>query len=405
VLQGTEVKSLREGKANLQDSFARIDRGEMWLHNLHISPYEQGNRFNHDPFRTRKLLLHRQELRKLVGKVEQKGLTLVPLDLHFRRGVAKVTLALVRGKKLHDKREDIKKRDAQREMSVSRSSWRPSRWRCSPSRSSSRRGWRGRAGVSLRRAGGDRCRARGRGPGCPRSARHAEKDVTLAVARDARRWSSGEDPTLEVRMTRDRDTLIALRDRSQHGEPLARCEWRGVTPGAVHVDPRQRAPARRRRAASRRSSSPRRRRRTPGEWPRWRTRRSSTRSRPRASRPAQLHHARPPAEPVSARVRDWAEMIQRRLASSHPGPNRGVKQAGFVVLNGAFMPAVLVELGFISNAEEERMLATRRRSGGWRASSPPPCTTSSPDATGARSRTGRSEPDPSTRRRVPRRHV
>jgi SsrA-binding protein len=116
VLQGTEVKSLRAGKANLQDSFARIDRGEMWLHNLHISPYEQGNRFNHDPLRVRKLLLHRQELRKLVGKVEQKGLTLVPLDLHFRRGVAKATIALVRGKKLHDKREDIKKRDAQREL-------------------------------------------------------------------------------------------------------------------------------------------------------------------------------------------------------------------------------------------------------------------------------------------------
>jgi SsrA-binding protein len=116
VLQGTEVKALRDGRANLQDSFARLDRGEMWLHNLHISPYEQGNRFNHDPLRPRKLLLHRQELRKLVGKVEQKGLTLVPLDLHFRRGVAKATIALVRGKKLHDKREDLKKRDAQREM-------------------------------------------------------------------------------------------------------------------------------------------------------------------------------------------------------------------------------------------------------------------------------------------------
>jgi SsrA-binding protein len=97
-----------EGKANLQDAFARIDRGELWLYNLHISPYEQGNRFNHDPLRPRKLLLHRQELRKLVGQVEQKGLTLVPLDLHFRRGVAKVNLALVRGKKLHDKRETLR---------------------------------------------------------------------------------------------------------------------------------------------------------------------------------------------------------------------------------------------------------------------------------------------------------
>lgn len=116
VLQGTEVKSLRQGKANLQDAFARFDRGELWLHNLHISPYEAGNRFNHDPLRPRKLLLHSRELRKLVGQVEQKGLTLVPLDIHFRRGIAKVNLALVRGKKLHDKREDLRRRDAEREM-------------------------------------------------------------------------------------------------------------------------------------------------------------------------------------------------------------------------------------------------------------------------------------------------
>lgn len=116
VLQGTEVKSLRDGKANLQDAFATFSGGELWLHNLHISPYEAGNRFNHDPVRPRKLLLHRRELRKLVGQVEQKGLTLVPLDLHFRNGVAKVNLALVRGKKLHDKRDDVKRRDAEREM-------------------------------------------------------------------------------------------------------------------------------------------------------------------------------------------------------------------------------------------------------------------------------------------------
>ncbi len=116
VLQGTEVKSLRNGKANLQDAFARFDGGELWLYNLHISPYEQGSRFNHDPLRPRKLLLHRRELRKLLGQVEQKGLTLIPLDLHFRGGVAKVTLALARGKKLHDKREDIRRRDAEREM-------------------------------------------------------------------------------------------------------------------------------------------------------------------------------------------------------------------------------------------------------------------------------------------------
>lgn len=116
VLQGTEVKSLRAGKANLQDAFASFQGGELWLHNLHISPYEQGNRFNHDPLRPRKLLLHRQQLRRLVGQVEQEGLTLVPLDIHFQHGLAKVALALVRGKKLHDKREDLKRREDQREM-------------------------------------------------------------------------------------------------------------------------------------------------------------------------------------------------------------------------------------------------------------------------------------------------
>lgn len=116
-LQGTEVKSLRQGKANLQDAFARIDpRGEMWLHNLHISPYEQGNRFNHDPLRPRKLLMHRNQLRKLVGQVEQKGLTMVPLDIHFTRGIAKVSVALVRGKKLHDKRDTLRERDDKRDM-------------------------------------------------------------------------------------------------------------------------------------------------------------------------------------------------------------------------------------------------------------------------------------------------
>jgi SsrA-binding protein len=115
-LQGTEVKALRQGRANLQDSFARINGGEMWLYNLHISPYEQGNRFNHDPLRPRKLLMHRNELRKLVGQVEQKGLTIVPLDIHFSRGIAKINLALVRGKQLHDKRQTLKERDDQRDM-------------------------------------------------------------------------------------------------------------------------------------------------------------------------------------------------------------------------------------------------------------------------------------------------
>ena len=116
VLQGTEVKSLRDGKVNFQDAFARFNGSELWLYNLHISPYESGNRFNHDPVRPRKLLLHRRELRKLIGQVEQKGLTLVPLDLHFSRGKAKVNLGLVRGKKLHDKRETLKKRAEERDM-------------------------------------------------------------------------------------------------------------------------------------------------------------------------------------------------------------------------------------------------------------------------------------------------
>jgi SsrA-binding protein len=116
VLQGTEVKALREGKANLQDAFARVDNGEVWLFNVHISPYEQGNRFNHDPLRPRKLLLHRNEIRKMIGAVQEKGLTLVPLDLHFSGGRAKVNLALVRGKQLHDKRDTIRERDQQREV-------------------------------------------------------------------------------------------------------------------------------------------------------------------------------------------------------------------------------------------------------------------------------------------------
>ncbi len=116
VLTGTEVKSLRDGKANLADSHAIVRGGEVYLVNLHISPYERGNQFNHDPTRTRKLLLHRREIRKLIGAVERKGLTLVPLDLHFRGGIAKVTLALGKGKKLHDKRADARRRDDEREM-------------------------------------------------------------------------------------------------------------------------------------------------------------------------------------------------------------------------------------------------------------------------------------------------
>ncbi len=116
VLAGTEVKSLRAGKANLKDSFARVDNGEIFLFNAHISPYEQGNRFNHDPLRTRKLLMHAHEIRKLIGKVQEKGLTLVPLKMYFKNGKAKILLALAKGKKLYDKRDDMAARDAKREM-------------------------------------------------------------------------------------------------------------------------------------------------------------------------------------------------------------------------------------------------------------------------------------------------
>lgn len=116
VLTGTEVKALREGRANLRDSFARVERGEVFLYNAHISPYSHGNRWNHQPTRTRKLLLHKDEIRRLAGKVQQQGLTLVPLELYFNeRGVAKVLLALARGKKLWDKRRDIARREAERE--------------------------------------------------------------------------------------------------------------------------------------------------------------------------------------------------------------------------------------------------------------------------------------------------
>jgi len=114
-LKGPEVKSLREGKASFQDSFARVERGEVWLFNLHISPYEQANRANADPLRARKLLLQRREIRSLIGSVEEKGLTLIPLEIYFVRSYAKVLLALARGRKLHDKREALKRRIQDRE--------------------------------------------------------------------------------------------------------------------------------------------------------------------------------------------------------------------------------------------------------------------------------------------------
>jgi SsrA-binding protein len=116
VLTGSEVKSLRNGKANISDAYGIVKDGEVHLLNLHISPYEQASYFNHDPTRTRKLLLHRREIRKMIGSVERQGLTLVPLELYFRRGKAKVAIGLGKGKKLYDKRADQKKRDDERDM-------------------------------------------------------------------------------------------------------------------------------------------------------------------------------------------------------------------------------------------------------------------------------------------------
>lgn len=115
VLSGTEIKSLRAGKVSLAEAFGVVRRGEVWLEGMTISPYESGGYVNHEPRRARKLLMHIREIRRLIGAVEQKGLTLVPLDVHFSRGRAKVTLALGRGKKLHDKRETLKRRIAERE--------------------------------------------------------------------------------------------------------------------------------------------------------------------------------------------------------------------------------------------------------------------------------------------------
>ena len=116
VLTGTEIKSIRSGKANLKDSFARISNGEVFLVNMHISPYEQGNRFNHEPTRTRKLLLRKDEISKLIGKTKELGYSLVPLKLYLRNGFAKLDLALAKGKKNYDKRHTIAERDANREM-------------------------------------------------------------------------------------------------------------------------------------------------------------------------------------------------------------------------------------------------------------------------------------------------
>ena len=116
VLTGSEVKSLREGKANLSDAYGIVRQGEIFLLNLHISVYERASYNNHEPTRTRNLLLHKREITRLIGAIERQGLTLIPLELYFKRGVAKVAMALGKGKKLHDKRESAKERDADREM-------------------------------------------------------------------------------------------------------------------------------------------------------------------------------------------------------------------------------------------------------------------------------------------------
>jgi len=115
VLIGTEVKALREGRANFKDSYARVINGELWVVNMHISPYSNGGYSNHEPLRQRKLLLHKRELKRLIGKIEERGLTIIPLKLYFKNGRAKIEIGLARGKRLHDKRKDIAQKDMQRD--------------------------------------------------------------------------------------------------------------------------------------------------------------------------------------------------------------------------------------------------------------------------------------------------
>ncbi|OJG68060.1 SsrA-binding protein [Enterococcus moraviensis] len=117
VLQGTEIKSIRNGRINLKDGFARIRNGEAYLLNVHISPYEQGNIFNHDPLRTRKLLLHKKQIAKLIAETKNTGITIVPLKVYIRNGYAKVLIGLAKGKKQYDKREDLKRKEINREIS------------------------------------------------------------------------------------------------------------------------------------------------------------------------------------------------------------------------------------------------------------------------------------------------
>ena len=115
-LQGTEVKSIREGRVNLKDSFAKVENGELFLYNMHISPYDQGNIFNHDPLRTRKLLMHKMEIKRLIGLTKEKGYTLIPLRLYLRNGKIKVELGLAKGKRHYDKRRALKEKTVDREI-------------------------------------------------------------------------------------------------------------------------------------------------------------------------------------------------------------------------------------------------------------------------------------------------
>jgi SsrA-binding protein len=116
ILTGTEIKSIRNGKVNLKDSYARLDNGEIWVNQMHISPYEQGNRFNHDPLRPRKLLLHRAEINKLVGKIQLQGLTLIPTKIYLKKGMAKIELGVAQGKKNYDKRQALAEREGKRDI-------------------------------------------------------------------------------------------------------------------------------------------------------------------------------------------------------------------------------------------------------------------------------------------------
>ena len=115
VLHGTEVKSLRLGKCSVKEAFVRIENSEVWIYGMHISPYEKGNIFNRDPLRPKKLLMHKDEIRKLTGKISEKGFTIAPLQVYFKDGRAKIEIGLARGKKLYDKRQDIAKKDQRRE--------------------------------------------------------------------------------------------------------------------------------------------------------------------------------------------------------------------------------------------------------------------------------------------------